>query len=202
MQPNNTFIKIETVGSQGSGKSSIIYRIMNKEPHQGITTIGCEVNSLIVSFERRLWTCKLWDIEERLREASLAKGVSTPPDALLIVIDLTQSTSLEWARNYINNKLGIETFGMLVVGIGNKCNDKKKNVSSKEVRQLFQQYHFEYYETDVVDNVGISQMFCDTIHAIVERKIEQEHEIHQDNEMLNEFSQSLTSEDIEDCKVV
>ena len=102
-------------------------------------------------------------MENQMREANVDNGfITNPPNALFLVVDLTNEESYQWVQNYIEESIQKESKETKIYVIGNKCLHKNRCIRKTNIiKYLNKQLEIKckYYEVDVMSDYGINEMF-------------------------------------------
>ena len=142
LSKNSNFqtIKVCLIGIDSSGKTSFLYRILNrdcfkyfKESIEGnISSTGGSYHPIIVKYKGKLFNLDLWDTAGQLKYFSLIKYFYIDAHAILNFYDPFKKESFEYIKNCFKsvNELN-NAFLCTYILIKNKCDlneEKDKNI--------------------------------------------------------------------------
>ncbi|KAK8803692.1 hypothetical protein WA158_001386 [Blastocystis sp. Blastoise] len=164
--------KILLIGDAGVGKSSILLRFTDNtfNPDQ-TATIGVDFKPKILKIDGKNIRITLWDTAGQERFRTLINSYYRGAQGIILVYDVTRRDSFEnlnyWlneCENYCTNS-GKDAVKLIVA---NKIDRSDRVVSQAEGEQMAKDQGTLYIETSAKTNIGISSVFDELIHKILE----------------------------------
>ncbi|KAI8892991.1 P-loop containing nucleoside triphosphate hydrolase protein [Globomyces pollinis-pini] len=159
----STKLKVVLVGEENVGKSSIIQRYFeNSFNHQTNSTIGVDLYTKVVQLYNHSIKLMVWDTPGKERFRTLIPTYIRDSVVIVIVYDVTNSTSFsktnKWIENIQQDNIGNENH--LVILVANKTDLYQQRVISRKLGQeKANQYGIEYLETSAKSNDHITDLF-------------------------------------------
>ncbi|KAL7716254.1 Ras-related protein Rab-35 [Entamoeba marina] len=153
--------KIIFVGDQGTGKTSILLRYVNKSfDKNGVKpTIGVNYLQKKLHIDEKYYTLNLWDTAGSEQFRSVTKTYYRDTTVAVIVFDLTRPPTF----NSVNYWIGeIEKHcGQIPIIIAGGKNDLESQVAQEMVDDLKNHYSFiqTYFSTSACEGTNIDEMF-------------------------------------------
>lgn len=155
-------LKIIILGNGGVGKTSFIYRYMNDNFAETISTIGA-------SFVLKKWKSfylGIWDTAGQERFSRISSYYSRGAQAAILAYDITDRRTFENLTDYVQFLRDAEK-GCFIVVIGTKLDlvredPRRRQVTEEEVRNFAAQYGSPCFETSARDGLNVASVF-DTI---------------------------------------
>ncbi|KAL7713822.1 Ras-related protein Rab-22A [Entamoeba marina] len=153
--------KIIFVGDQGTGKTSILLRYVNKsfDKNGAKPTVGANFIQKKLQIGDKLHILNLWDTTGDEQFRSITRTYYRDTTVAVIVFDLTDSSTF----NSLNYWVGeIEKHcGQISIIIAGGKNDLKPQVTQEMVNNLRNHYSFiqTYFSTSACEGTNIDEMF-------------------------------------------
>ena len=161
---NRTGINIVLLGESGTGKSSFVIKyVSNRFETYHVVTLGTEYSNKVVKFNDTDYTlkfiCTSGDPEFQEDYTKSYQDV----DFFLMFYDVTNKKTFEKLKQtttdikkylfYYKNKTVNAVF------IGNKCDQKKREVTTEEAETFCKKYNIELMEISVKNNHNVPKLF-------------------------------------------
>lgn len=150
--------KVVLIGDSSSGKTSLMYRLMNNHFRQSYTpTVGVDSGNYVVSDGRETSTLKIWDTAGQERYRSLGNIFYQNADGAILVVDqqkpFDQSSAEGWVRDF-RKVVGDDP--VIVVAIA-KCD--LDEVSKQEIFQWSETHGYTAIETSSKTGFNVKVLF-------------------------------------------
>ena len=94
--PNSDFLfKVITIGDPGSGKSSLLKRLIENKYIEGQVTLGVEFNSYLLKVEDRTLKLQIWDTAGQENFRSVTKVFYRSTHAVLLCYPIDSKKSFD-----------------------------------------------------------------------------------------------------------
>lgn len=156
----NTRYKCVIMGKSGVGKSSIMLRFTHDKycDYLGSTVGAAFITKTMTTPTNRTITLDVWDTAGQERYAYMAPLYYRNSDAALVVYDITDRSSFEDAKKWVE-ELEDNTEALLFL-VGNKCDmDKKRVISVSEGKRYSEYKGLIFAESSAKASVNIKNIF-------------------------------------------
>ncbi|WP_297217551.1 GTPase domain-containing protein [Thermoplasma sp.] len=157
--------KFLVIGSKGSGKSSFISYIVYGEMSPGLQrslikkTVTREINGNRYSVDILF--------QEADDDAERTMGTAT---GMIVIIDLTDSGSLQFAERVITRAHGMNKSNVYI--IGNKTDLKyEAQIWKEDLEELSRKFGSDYYMVSCKDGTGFDGILDDIVDRIISRNV-------------------------------
>lgn len=155
--------KIALLGKTSVGKTSILDRLTrNKFSVYQCSTVGAAYITFIPTYDRTVKLC-IWDTAGQERYKSLAPMYYKNADCAIIVYDITEPSSLNVAKYWIN-ELEQKAEKTNIVLVGNKTDLIKKYTRNTYDNNCI----YKHFETSAYTGEGIYDVFNYVIKIVKE----------------------------------
>ncbi|XP_027029037.2 EF-hand calcium-binding domain-containing protein 4A [Tachysurus fulvidraco] len=158
--PQRVF-KVVFLGSSGVGKSSFIHHYCRGHfPNKMSTTVGMDfqVRSLVLDCTQI--ALQLWDTAGQERFHSITTQYYRKADGILVMYDVTQSTSLVAVRDWLDQVQKHKADGACVILLGNKVDMEDgggRQVTSMQGQKLAEEYQADFFECSAKSGHNIEE---------------------------------------------
>ena len=166
--------KVILLGDMSVGKTSILLRyVENQFKENIISTIGVDFMDKIIDYGDTKIALKIWDTSGQEKYESIAQNFLRDTDGAFLVFDLTEKSSFERIKQWLNEiTIFHETNeNVKIIILGNKSDLKDKRVVAEDIAINFAQKHnFKYFETSAKDNTNINEAFKAMADSFMENR--------------------------------
>ena len=156
--------KVIFVGDAGTGKTSIINRIIDNPFNETYeVSIGIDFMSKNIRFRGQNIKIQIWDSAGQEKYKGLIPSYVRNSSIVFIVYDINNRTSFENVENWISFVKNIEKTTMILCG--NKC-DLKREVETKEGKELAEREGIKFFECSAKTNENIKKLFFASIAGL------------------------------------
>ena len=172
---SNREYKIFVVGGGDGGKTSIINRIINNSWDYNVEiTIGVDFMDKILKFRGQRIKIKIWDVAGQEKYKGLIPSYIRNSSIVFIVYDVCQHSNFEDIKSWITF---IKMFEIkIVVLVGNKIDLERREVETKEGKELAKKEGLFFVECSAKTNENIMNMFYSSIARLPIFEIDNESE--------------------------
>jgi small GTP-binding protein len=153
--------KVVLIGTSGTGKTSIIYRLIHNAFESELrTTLGAGLSTYWTSFWGRPVKLNIWDTAGQENYRSLARIYFRDAQCVLIVYDLADRSTFDDITYWLGEveQLAPDThFDTIVASKSDLRGDRA--VSEDEGRALAKSIRAAYYEVSAATGEGIIELF-------------------------------------------
>ena len=173
-EPNELNIKLILIGDSNVGKTTLLYKYIDNENKEDITpTVGLENKVKTTEIKGIKTKIQIWDTAGQEKFNSLTKNTFTNTDGILIVFDLTNKSSFNNIKNWIEDVKYKSDPKMKKIIVGNKSDLKdKRKVSKEDIKSITEKY--KYIEVSALNGNNVEKAFDNLIKAIVGKRGEDE----------------------------
>jgi Ras-related protein Rab-1A len=152
--------KVLLVGDSAVGKSSIFVRYVdNAFNNSYISTIGVDFKIRSIKHKDKSIRLQIWDTAGQERFKSIASAYYKGAHGILLVYDITDSSSFENLHNWINDVRKYNKEDVPIILIGNKIDLKDRAVSELDAEMFASAHGLEYMETSAKDSINVDDTF-------------------------------------------
>ena len=159
-----------TILGEAVGKTCICKAFLGYELQSEFVGTNYEFFSEMTMSDGNKVKIKLWDTAGQERYRSTALHIFRISEGGIVVFDVTNKQTFE-NLNYWLEQIRVYSQDRPVVLFGNKCDEKRREVSYDEAKQFADKNGILYFETSAENNTGIKEGI-ETICEIVYKKIE------------------------------
>ena len=165
-------LKIIVIGPGGVGKSSIIRRFVKNEfSFDYKFTIGVEINSKLVEFERDSFALlTIWDIGGQKRFKILRRNFYEGTYGALVVFDLSRPQTFSKMKEWLSDLNVIIEEKVPIVILGNKSDLVPKigeSFDQNDIIHFAEKLDYTYLETSAKTGENIQEAFAQLTRIIV-----------------------------------
>ena len=173
-EPNELNIKLILIGDSNVGKTTLLYKYIDNENKEDITpTVGLENKVKTTEIKGIKTKIQIWDTAGQEKFNSLTKNTFTNTDGILIVFDLTNKSSFNNIKNWIEDVKYKSDPKIKKIIVGNKSDLKdKRKVSKEDIKSITEKY--KYIEVSALNGNNVEKAFDNLIKAIVGKRGEDE----------------------------
>jgi Ras-related protein Rab-6A len=154
-------VKIIIVGNQAVGKTNIVTRYVKGEFNKDyMLTISMDYLTYTLQLDEKVFYLRLYDTAGTEQFRSIRKNYYSNSCCALIVYDVTDESSFNSVKQWIEDS---QTYGrndIHLVLVGNKIdlNDQRK-ISKEDGQNLATQYGMDFYESSALTGENINEIF-------------------------------------------
>jgi Ras-related protein Rab-2A len=158
----NYIFKIIIIGDPGVGKSNILLQFTEKE-FQKIhdMTLGVEFGSKIISAGGKKYKLQIWDTAGQEAFKSITRSYYRGSIGCLLVYDVTNRTTFENIKNWLDDIKQYAPSNIVVTLIGNKIDLNQRKVTYEEGHEFAEKNKIGFFETSALDGTNINDTFID-----------------------------------------
>ena len=158
--------KLLLLGDSAVGKSCLLLRYCD-EKFQDIhlATIGLDFRLKTIYLENnKKIKVQIWDTAGQDRFLAITKNYYRGANGILLVFDVTNSSSFEHIKNWIEQIKDEASDKIIIYLLGNKidCIDNRV-IKKEEGKKLSEEFGLKYYETSAKNNENVENAFLDLI---------------------------------------
>lgn len=155
--------RVIVIGDSRTGKSSLLRRYFTNEfKRNEKSTIGVDFRMINKKIDNKYdIKLQIWDTAGQERFNSIIEHFFRDTTCVVLVYDITNTTSLESVEKWIERVRNVDEPGMLYL-IGNKCDlDKFREVTIENGFLLAQKINARFFETSAKSNIDscVNRMF-------------------------------------------
>lgn len=157
MQP----VKLLIIGDSGVGKSCLLLRFCDDEfTPSFISTIGIDFKIRNIKVNGKDVRLQIWDTAGQERFRTITTAYYRGAMGIILVYDVTNERSFQNIQNWIENVENYANKDVNLILIGNKCDEEKGRVVSKEKGQsLASKLNIPFLETSAKTNKNVDKSF-------------------------------------------
>ncbi|XP_058264377.1 EF-hand calcium-binding domain-containing protein 4A isoform X2 [Hemibagrus wyckioides] len=158
--PQRVF-KVVFLGSSGVGKSSFIHHYCRGHfPNKMSTTVGIDFQMRSLVLDSTQIALQLWDTAGQERFHSITTQYYRKADGILVMYDVTQSTSLMAVHDWLNQVQKNKADGSCVMLLGNKVDMEDgggRQVTTLQGQKLAEDYQADFFECSAKSGHNIQE---------------------------------------------
>ena len=165
--------KIVIIGDSGVGKTSLISKyVKGIFPPSPLPTIAIEFATKIIQIKEGGYIkAQIWDTAGQERYKSITSHHYKKAIGGLIVYDITRRTTYDHVYQWLCDLKDNAEKGVISTLIGNKKdllerNNRKREVTENEARDLAKKNNMLFYETSAFNNENVTDAFEDLLQRI------------------------------------
>ena len=164
-------LKLIIVGDIGVGKSNILLRfVRNQFKDEYKTTIGVDFAEKKTDYNGKAYKIQLWDTTGQEQFRSITRGYYKNSVCSFVVYDITNRSSFENSKVWIDDCKSYMSKKVIIVLIGNKCDlEEERQVTIDEGQELADAYGLLFFETSAKNDVNIKLAFDSSLQEIDKR---------------------------------
>ena len=161
--------KILLLGDSSVGKSCLLLRYCD-DSFQDIhlATIGLDFRLKTINLENnKKIKAQIWDTAGQDRFRAITKNYYRGANGILLIFDITDRSSFEHIRNWIEQIKEEAPEQIIIYLVGNKIdNENNRVVTNEEAKKLAEEFKLKYYETSAKNSINVNTTFLDLIKEI------------------------------------
>ena len=161
--------KILLLGDSAVGKSCLLLRYCDEKFQDlHLATIGLDFRLKRINLENnKKIKVQIWDTAGQDRFLAITKNYYRGANGILLVFDITNLSSFEHIKNWIEQIKEEAPEKIIIYLVGNKI-DCTNNIviSNEEGNKLAKQFSLKYYETSAKTNENVDSTFLELIKEI------------------------------------
>ena len=161
--------KILLLGDSSVGKSCLLLRYCDatfQEVH--LATIGLDFRLKTINLQNdKKVKAQIWDTAGQDRFRAITKNYYRGANGILLIFDLTDHSSFEHVRNWIEQIKEEAPENIIIYLVGNKTdNINNRVITNEEGKKLADEYGLKYFETSAKTNENVDNTFLSLIKEI------------------------------------
>jgi small GTP-binding protein len=168
---NELLIKILLLGESGVGKTSILLNYTeNKFSKSYLPTIGIDYKTKILDINNHNIKIKIWDTAGQEKFRNLTSQYFRNSNGIFIIFDLSDKLTFDRINDWMKQiNYYLYSIDVPIVLLGNKCDNKNREVNEKIIDDLSNFYSFKYFNVSALKNIGINEAFNYMINEILKK---------------------------------
>ena len=166
---NCRLYKILLLGDSAVGKSCLLLRYCDdKFQEQHLATIGLDFRLKTLNLENnKKVKVQIWDTAGQDRFLAITKNYYRGANGILLVFDVTNHSSFEHIKNWIEQIKEEASEKIVIYLVGNKIDcTNNRVISNEEGKKLSEEFGLKYYETSAKNNENIDSTFLDLVKEV------------------------------------
>ncbi|KAG2204421.1 ras family-domain-containing protein [Mucor mucedo] len=161
-QPKTYQFKLVLLGESAVGKSSLVMRFVKDHfDEYRESTIGAAFLAQTISLDDNTTVkFEIWDTAGQERYKSLAPMYYRNANCAVVVYDITQASSLDKAKAWVNELQRQADPNIVIALAGNKCDlESRRAVETKTAQEYADEAGLLFFETSAKTADNVSQLF-------------------------------------------
>ena len=161
--------KILLLGDSAVGKSCLLLRYCDEKFQDlHLATIGLDFRLKTIYLENnKKVKVQIWDPAGQDRFLAITKNYYRGANGILLVFDITNLSSFEHIKNWIEQIKEEAPEKIIIYLVGNKIDClNNRLISTEEGKKLAKEFGLKYYETSAKNNENVNSTFLDLIKEI------------------------------------
>ena len=161
--------KILLLGDSAVGKSCLLLRYCDaKFQDLHLATIGLDFRLKTIFLEdNKKVKVQIWDTAGQDRFLAITKNYYRGANGILLVFDITDKTSFDHIKNWIEQIKEEAPENIIIYLVGNKIDCiNNRIISTEEGTKLAEEFGLKYYETSAKNDENVNSTFLDLIKEI------------------------------------
>jgi GTPase SAR1 family protein/predicted regulator of Ras-like GTPase activity (Roadblock/LC7/MglB family) len=155
-------VKILLVGEPGSGKTSLIHSIQNKNGQSGyVPTMGIEISEFCFNLsEQCVLELKIWDMGLILRKTpGYLSRFYSGADFVLLCVDITRKRDFDLLDSRIKEIQTNITSPIPILIVATKTDSHNRAIAELQLEKKAEELQTEYFITSVVTQMNVFALF-------------------------------------------
>ncbi|KAL7264997.1 hypothetical protein ACSBR1_002863 [Camellia fascicularis] len=168
-------IKLLLFGDSGVGKSCLLLRFSDDSfTTSFITTIGIDFKLRTIELDGKRIKLQIWDTAGQERFRTITTAYYRGAMGILLVYDVTDESSFNNIKNWINNieQHASDNVNKMLVGNKADMDESKRAVPTSWGQALADEYGIKFFETSAKTNLNVEQVFFSIARDIKQRLAE------------------------------
>jgi small GTP-binding protein len=159
-EPDYRF-KIVVIGASGSGKTSMIDRLISGEfSSEARITVGVDYKPYRVDVKENVCQLEIWDTAGQEKYRSVAKSYFRNAVGCVLVFDITSRSSFEDLQFWLNEFRLMADSNALVILVGNKADlENERQIPIEAAEEYARDHMIDYLETSAVTDQNVKEAF-------------------------------------------
>ena len=161
--------KILLLGDSAVGKSCLLLRYCDdsfQDIHLATIGLDFRLKTLNLDNNKKI-KAQIWDTAGQDRFRAITKNYYRGANGILLIYDITDRSSFEHIRNWIEQIKEEAPEQIIIYLVGNKIdNQNNRVVTNEEAKKLAEEFKLKYYETSAKNNINVDTTFLDLIKEI------------------------------------
>ena len=160
--------KILLLGDSAVGKSCLLLRYCDEKFQDlHLATIGLDFRLKTIYLENnKKVKVQIWDTAGQDRFLAITKNYYRGANGILLVFDVTNLSSFEHIKNWIEQIKEEASDKIIIYLVGNKIDCTNRVISNEEGKKLAEEFSLKYYETSAKNNENVENTFLALIKEI------------------------------------
>ena len=167
-----TIYKVLVIGDPSVGKTSLLTKFSTKQFNsQYIPTVGVNIVKEVIQIKANnndiLVNLMLWDVAGQPQFYMLHKPYFNGADGMLLVFDITRSSTFSNIKNWYNTTVKYGLSGIPRILVGNKTDLKdERKIVQPHVAHLSDELSAAYFETSAKTGINVKLIFEDIARKV------------------------------------
>ena len=161
--------KILLLGDSAVGKSCLLLRYCDdsfQDIHLATIGLDFRLKTLNLDNNKKI-KAQIWDTAGQDRFRAITKNYYRGANGILLIYDITDRSSFEHIRNWIEQIKEEAPEQIIIYLVGNKIdNQNNRVVTNEEAKKVAEEFKLKYYETSAKNNINVDTTFLDLIKEI------------------------------------
>ena len=161
--------KILLLGDSAVGKSCLLLRYCDdsfQDIHLATIGLDFRLKTLNLDNNKKI-KAQIWDTAGQDRFRAITKNYYRGANGILLIFDITDRSSFEHIRNWIEQIKEEAPEQIIIYLVGNKIdNQNNRVVTNEEAKKVAEEFKLKYYETSAKNNINVDTTFLDLIKEI------------------------------------
>lgn len=171
--------KIFLIGDSAVGKTTILRKFACPDEileTNYISTVGIDFKIKNIEIGDKKIKLQIWDTAGQERFHSITKSFYRHAKGILLVYDVTNSSSFDNISKWLRNVKELADEDVLKTLVGNKCDlDNLRAVSTDRGAEAAEKYNIPFIETSALKEINIKKLFYDMARTLVENEEKSEY---------------------------
>ena len=161
--------KILLLGDSSVGKSCLLLRYCDdtfQDIHLATIGLDFRLKTIYLENNKRV-KAQIWDTAGQDRFRAITKNYYRGAHGILLIFDITDKSSFEHVRNWIEQIKEEASEKIIIYLVGNKIdNQSNRVISNEEAQKLAEEFGLKYTETSAKTNDNVEPTFLNLIKDI------------------------------------
>ena len=164
-------VRLLTLGDSGAGKSSLLLRYTQNEfSTEYMPTIGIDFRLKTVEMKGKTIKVQVWDTAGQERFRTITHNYYRGAYGIALVYDVTNASSFENIRKWIQDVQTYAESSVNIVLIGNKCDlTDKRVVETEKGKELAKEFGIQFFETSAKADINVQDAFSALVKQVTDR---------------------------------
>ena len=161
--------KILLLGDSCVGKTAMSLRYFDDYTPNTLhyCTMGLDFRFKLIDVKEKIIRLEVWDTEGGDRGRTMLKHYYKIADGIILIYDITDLNTFKDIRKWMNDIKEETSPNTPIILVGNKFDSENRAVSEKEGKKLAAELSISFFETSVIYNANIDEVFNFMVNAIL-----------------------------------